>query len=228
MSSENLSTKLVISLLLLLSFLWVMDYTHADLLIEDMFYSNQTKQWLVEKSEFWPRAVFYNGVKISIIIFAVGMIGLFIASFRNPKLEPHRSALLFVILSLAIIPGTIAFLKFFTGVPCPYQLTRYGGPINELPAFLDFTFPNGAHRSACFPAGHPSGGFALLSIAYVIRNQLAAIFVGASLGSIMSAYQMLRGAHFLSHCVATLIIAILIMEILKYIFIRTEIHRFKR
>lgn len=227
MPTENLTFKLVLSLLMLLGFLWVMDYSQADLRIEDMFYSEQTKQWLVEKSEFWPRAIFYNGVKYAIMIFATILIGFYIASFRNPKLEAHRSSLLFVILSLAIIPATIAFLKYLTGVPCPYQLTRYGGTINELPTFLDFTFPNGEHRSACFPAGHPSGGFALLSLAYVIRNQVVALFLGASLGSIMSAYQMLRGAHFLSHCVATLIISILIMEILKHFFSRSEAHQFK-
>ena len=73
--------------------------------------------------------------------------------------------------------------------------------------------PFGTHPEAvrppghCFPAGHASGGFALLALGWLSDRRawrIAGTGTGLAAGSVMAAYQMAKGAHFLSHSLATL------------------------
>ena len=66
----------------------------------------------------------------------------------------------------------------------------------------------------CFPAGHASGGFALLGLVAARgtrrwRNGILAL--GLGLGWWMGGYQMLKGAHYLSHTLTTMIVAWLVV-----------------
>ncbi|MDR2512737.1 MAG: phosphatase PAP2 family protein, partial [Puniceicoccales bacterium] len=68
-----------------------------------------------------------------------------------------------------------------------------------------------------FPAAHASGGFALMALAMLARNrrnQILLVTLGITLGWAMGFYQMLRGAHYLSHTLVTWCIAALIITLL--------------
>lgn len=61
-----------------------------------------------------------------------------------------------------------------------------------------------ASNGHCFPGGHASTGFSLLSGFFVFRKSHTKLayfflFIGLVLGFIMGWGQMMRGAHFLSH-----------------------------
>ena len=67
-----------------------------------------------------------------------------------------------------------------------------------------------ARRGRCFPAGHASGGFALLGLiglARTTRGRWAAFAVAMAAGWAMGVYQMAKGAHYLSHTLVTLLVA---------------------
>jgi membrane-associated PAP2 superfamily phosphatase len=93
---------------------------------------------------------------------------------------------------------------------CPYELTRYGGDVPYVKLFE--RFPDDARperRGVCFPAGHASGGFALLALsglAATRRGRLLGIAIGLAVGPWMGIYQMLKGAHYLSHTLITLVL----------------------
>ena len=77
----------------------------------------------------------------------------------------------------------------------------------------------------CWPAGHASGGFALVSVASLAltrRRQLAGVAVGLTVGGIMGVYQMLKGAHYTSDTLVTMLIAWLIHLLLRRILVRPQ------
>ncbi|MFT5110556.1 MAG: membrane-associated PAP2 superfamily phosphatase, partial [Pseudoalteromonas tetraodonis] len=61
-----------------------------------------------------------------------------------------------------------------------------------------------------FPAGHASGGFALMGLCVFGRTRRGitlGVAAGLSLGWILGSYQMLNGNHYLSHTVVTNLLA---------------------
>jgi membrane-associated PAP2 superfamily phosphatase len=78
---------------------------------------------------------------------------------------------------------------------------------------------------SCWPAGHASGGFALLSLFFLFksrRNKIFALIFGLSVGWMMGLYKMLIGDHFLSHTIITMILAWLIILVIAKIVNKKE------
>jgi len=71
---------------------------------------------------------------------------------------------------------------------------------------------------SCWPAGHASGGFALLSLFFLFKtkkNRYIALIGALTVGWSMGVYKMLIGDHFLSHTILTMILAWLIVLVIK-------------
>jgi membrane-associated PAP2 superfamily phosphatase len=105
----------------------------------------------------------------------------------------------------------VSGLKAVTNVACPAQLTLFGGSTPHVSLFSHY--PEGqrpANQQRCFPAGHASGGFAVLSLLLLFksrRHQRQIIVIGLLLGWVMGLYKMLIGDHFLSHTLTSMLIA---------------------
>ena len=72
-----------------------------------------------------------------------------------------------------------------------------------------------AEKQQCFPAGHASGGFALMALYFLFkskRNRRYGLVSGIVTGWIMGSYKMFIGDHFLSHTLVTMISAWLIIN----------------
>ncbi len=70
----------------------------------------------------------------------------------------------------------------------------------------------------CFPAGHASGGFALMSLCLFPvsnRNRKLLLLVGFTLGWLMGLYQMARGEHFITHTLFTMFLSLFVISLLK-------------
>jgi membrane-associated PAP2 superfamily phosphatase len=69
-------------------------------------------------------------------------------------------------------------------------------------------------KQKCWPAGHASGGFALLSLIFLFhsrKNKIIAGSIAMVIGWSMGSYKMLIGDHFLSHTTITMILAWLLI-----------------
>lgn len=192
-----------------------------DLWVQDHFFSAEQQRWVVDKGAALPRLLFYTGPKVLLIGLAMFLLAgvLWPASTRPDWWKLHGSPrrAWIVILSLAIIPGCIGLMKARSDVYVPWSLTRYGGdkPYHRLLEPLPPGWPPNQGRG--FPAGHASGGFALMSLSYLSahrRSRWTGLAVGLTAGWGMGLYQMLKGAHFLSHTVATMLLAWLMIELL--------------
>ena len=209
----NLSRTLWPALALLAGLLALFEFTPLDLALQDRFYNFASHRWLVDGTAPLPRALFYTAPKIALIAFAIALLVAILIPARPSilPLTPDRRALAVVLLTLISGPILIGIGKAVTNIFCPSEITRYGGDVAYMRVFD--RYPPGqrpARRGRGFPAGHASGGFALLSLAGLARTrrgQWIGAGIGLALGGIMGVYQMLKGAHYLSHTVVTALIS---------------------
>lgn len=208
----------LLTIMLLIMTMVLFEFTNLDIIIQDLFYNFESGKWMISRKDPLLKAVFYTGIKKVLIIMGIGAVTAFILSFRKKGIKAHRRKLLLVILSLAIGPSLIAGSKSVTNIYCPSQIERYGGRMPYIKVFErypeNFT-PCGCGR--CFPAGHASGGFALMSLYFVLKRReyrVAGLVAGLFTGWSMGLYQMLKGAHFLSHTLVTMLSSWLIILLL--------------
>jgi membrane-associated PAP2 superfamily phosphatase len=175
--------------------------------VQDRLYRWDEGDWLVDRTAPLPRLLFYTGPIY--IIGAVALTALALA-LRTRSREIRRHALV-ALLTIGSVPLLVGFGKDATNVFCPWDITRYGGDVPYVRVIE--RFPPGqrpARRGRGFPAGHASGGFALVALAGLAgtrRGQWLGIATGIVMGSTMGLYQMAKGAHYFSHTLVTAIFA---------------------
>lgn len=205
-----------LTLLALGAALAVFELTPVDLWLQDHFYSTETRRWVVDEKNPLGRAIFYNGPKALIILTGVIVLALAAGPARwRARWSLDRRGLWLGFLVMAVVPVLAGLGKKYTNIFCPSEIRRYGGDVPYVR--LCEPYPEDdrpARRGGCFPAGHASGGFALLGLLAVRstrRWRRGVIILGLALGWVMGGYQMLKGAHYLSHTVTTMLVAWLVV-----------------
>lgn len=213
----------IISLILVFVFF---EYTNVDILIEDYFYDFTNKMWRFQDPGAFYYNIFYRGIKWPIYIIGLSSLAGYFYSRKKNIWPEKRKGLAIISLTLVTLPLFVALVgKNVTNVHCPDDITRYGGGIPYVKVLEKYPLnpksPDGKfQRGHCFPAGHASGGFALLSLIcfYKTRRQKFLAFLFAmSMGTAMSGIQMLRGLHYLSHQLVTLLLALIFVSIFNLI-----------
>lgn len=196
-------------------------FTSLDLMVQDLFYRAENGTWLADARSPGPRFVFYTFPKILLICGGCLVLGGLFNFCKILPLRLSRPEAMFVLLCLISIPLLVSALKGITRIHCPSELQRYGGSEQ----YRKFTSLAPATpqkvRPHCFPAGHASGGFALVSL-YFLKTNWRWFLVFFGYGWTMGLYQMLKGAHFLSHTLATMFLAFFICGALALIFARVN------
>lgn len=186
--------------------------------------------WLLSRSfhnEY--TLLLYTGPKILIGLIGGVFFLLFLASvFSNrfkARLRAWREPALLVALSIILVPLLAATLKAVSGVHSPVDMLPYGGrhPHTGLLEHLWLFGKTAGGRS--FPAGHASGGFALMALYSLplkkgLRTWLSGFGFFAGWG--MGLYQMARGEHFLSHTLTTLFLALAVITCLARLLSLSE------
>jgi membrane-associated PAP2 superfamily phosphatase len=215
-----------VSLITLVVVFVFFEYTNTDLIIEDHFYDFANNAWRFQDPGAFYYKIFYKWIKIPIyIIGLLSLIGYFYSKKKNIWHE-KRKGLAVVALTIIMLPAFVAFVgKNVSNVHCPDDITRYKGGIPYVKVLERYprnpNSPDGKYpRGHCFPAGHASGGFALLSLICFYRTRKQKIWAGIfamSMGTAMSVIQMLRGLHYLSHQIVTMLLAIIFVSIFNLI-----------
>ena len=130
-----------------------------------------------------------------------------------------------IVLSGIFVPVIVGGLKKVTNMPCPKNEIYYGGAYPSVKVWEPYPEKfQKCSKICCFPAGHASGGFALLSLFFLFkrrRNKIIAVGVALTVGWSMGLYKMMIGDHFLSHTVITMILAwLIILTLHKFIRFR--------
>jgi len=210
---------ILISLALILISI-IFEVTDLDIWLEDYFYNFNSHHWILNRYDHIKKLIFYDGIKVVFIIFIL-LIIVALTLFRKTRfVQEYKAGLLIVLLSTLLIPAFVGTLKSATNTPCPKNITHYGGSypyVTFLQAYPQDFKPQG--KIKCFPAGHASGGFALLSLFFLFkkkRNKIIALVFALTLGWGIGLYKMLIGDHFLSHTIDSMLIAwLLILAIMS-------------
>jgi membrane-associated PAP2 superfamily phosphatase len=198
------------SAILLAAVFGICEATGVDLRLQDQFYNFAAHSWLVDAHDQIPRLLFYTGPKL--LIWVLGLCAIGAAFFYNklPRLPFARRGIIVLAATLVTAPALVALGKATTNTFTPSQIRRYNGDVPYVKVIAHY--PPGDHpvkRGRGFPAGHASGGFALLALAGLAttrRGQAIGIAIGLTIGTAMGAYQMFKGAHYLSHTLVTALV----------------------
>ena len=215
---KNINKYILITSLLLFFTLILFDLTSIDLFVQDYFFNLETNSWIWDSNEPISKIFLYDGIKKLLIFFAFVILFSLILFRKKEIIKTYKKGLIIVLLSAIIIPVTVGLLKATTNMPCPKNIEYFGGKYPDV-KLLD-SYPTEfiqKKKIKCWPAGHASGGFALLSLFFLFKkriNQMYALSFALTVGWSMGAYKMLIGDHFLSHTIITMLIAWLLVLII--------------
>ena len=210
---------IVLTVLVLFATLAVFQFTDLDRLVQAHFYDASAAHWIWDRHEAIGKAVLYDGVRTAIGLYAAGLIIALVTGYRRGRGEFVRKGLWIALLTVVLLPSLVGGLKKVTNLACPRALVDYGGEVPFIHLF-DSRPPETNEDHQCFPAGHASGGFALLALPLLSRSprRRGWLLAGAlTFGWIIGLYKMLIGDHFLSHTVVTMLLAWLVVYGLKYV-----------
>ena len=211
MTSLSLNKQLLISIVLLIATIIIFQITDLDIVVQDLFFDLMTQQWILDRNDRILDFIFYSGIKKLLILVAVVILLALIFFRKKAIIDTYKKGLLIVLLSAIFVPSVVGGLKAVTNTPCPKNIGHYGGNYPDLKVFDNY--PKDFKQKSkirCWPAGHASGGFALLSLFFLFKrteNRKKAIIFALVIGWSMGIYKMLIGDHFLSHTIITMLLA---------------------
>ena len=215
---ENLNKQITITTILLVTVIILFQFTQLDIFVQNFFYNFESKVWLIDKDEPILKFFLYDGMKVFLILIAVAILFSLVFLRKKKLIQEYKKGLIIVLLSAIFIPLMIGSLKAISNTPCPCNIVNFNGVYPDIKVFdsypKDFVQPS---KAKCWPAGHASGGFALMALFFLFKtpiNQKKALIGALIVGWSMVTYKMLLGDHFLSHTIITMIMAWLIILII--------------
>lgn len=212
--------------LILLSAVLIMEqYTDIDVWISNRFYDFDRHKWVITPALHEVLSpVFYEGTKHFVAFIGTLCVLYMIFSLKKKEWRKNFTAVLTVLLSTMIVPMVVGKLKRVTNVYCPNQLEIYEQRYPYVRVQEDYPADfRPEHKGHCFPGGHVTGAFSLMSLYLVFRGRrkkFLALGSAVCFGFVTGTYQILRGEHFLSHNLVSMLIAAFLIVIINEIVIR--------
>lgn len=126
------------------------------------------------------------------------------------RYRPYRRAAVYLFVAVGSTTAIVGALKATTGIDCPWDLAMFGGtqPYANLLSDRSAVPASGA----CFPAAHAASGYAWMALYFLAceRSRKWArrgLLFGMTIGLVFGLAQQSRGAHFLSHDLASAVLA---------------------
>ncbi|WP_239023902.1 phosphatase PAP2 family protein [Salinicola corii] len=193
-----------------------------DFYIADYLYHWEGGQWLLKDNAI-AKSILHDDGRILSELMGAGLIGFAVTAFMKKSLGHWRRPLLYLITSVASSTVLVSLIKNSISMDCPWDLARYGGDLPFIGLFE--SRPAGMPDTACFPAGHASAGYGWVALYFLLAVmapswRYVGLAIGLSMGLVFGIDQQLRGAHFLSHDLSTLMICWSCSAILGWLMLR--------
>ena len=206
-----LLTTALITVFLILFYIF-----NLDIIIQNNFFNFVTEKWMVDRDEIIKKIIFYKIPKIIISLNILAFFALSIFSFKkkNHKFYKYRHQILLIFLGLSFIPMIAGNVKKFTNTYCPSQLEIYGGNKPYIKIFD--SYPTNfvqEKKGKCFPAGHVTSAFAFYILFFALKSyhqKIISFLLATLFGWIIGLYQILKGAHFVSDTLITMLLSFLL------------------
>lgn len=204
-----LLSHLVLPTAIFMLLAWLSENTLMDLWLANHIFSWEGGAWNLRQNWLTFQVMHHWG-NVFVCMLATCATILFALSWRFQRWEKWRGSTAYFMVCMIMIPSSIAFMKRFSEVPCPWDLANFGGSL-VYQHNLDYALGLN-HGGHCFPAGHASGGYVLLALYFAVfphfrTRRWVYLLPGLLTGLSFGVAQQLRGAHFFSHDVWTAFIA---------------------
>ena len=165
--------QIVITIFLLVFVIALFQFTNLDISIQSFFYDFETKNWIIDKNEPILKFFLYDGLKDLLLLFGLLILLSLIFLRKKSFIQEYKKGLIIVLLSAIFVPIIVGTLKAITNTPCPCNIVYFNGKYPDIKVFdsypKDFTQIS---KAKCWPAGHASGGFALMALFFCLKIQL--------------------------------------------------------
>jgi len=172
-----------------------------------LFHDPVRNQWMGQgPGDWWARGIIHDGGRWITRSLAGSALALWLASFLSVRMRHWRRSAGFVFFAMASSVLLVGALKSVTNVDCPWDLLEFGG---DRPYVGLFSLrPHDLPHAQCFPGAHSSSAFALVCFYFVFRDRarvaaVAGLLGAALLWAVFALGQEARGAHFLTHDLAS-------------------------
>ncbi|XOF33337.1 MAG: phosphatase PAP2 family protein [Candidatus Electrothrix sp. YB6] len=193
---------------LLLIFALIFEYSGIDIWWVSHFYDPGNNIWPYREHWLFDHIIHSGGQLLDWSFAAIWLLFFLLINIRK-DLRIYRKIALYFFVATAAGPLLVGIGKKFTHIYSPWDLQLFNGPEPYI-RMLD-AVPANAPKGHAFPAGHASGGYCFLSIYFVLLRYRSAyrgygLIFGLVLGLIFGLGQQIRGAHFPSHDMITVLI----------------------
>lgn len=200
------------------------EYSNFDIWWVSHFYDSQNHIWPYKHHWLFDTVIHSGGRLLDRFFVLLWLISFIIANCKK-TLFHYRKILLFFLCACAIGPILVGLVKSITHIYTPWNLLIFNGKYPYIRLF-DAVSPNLPVGHA-FPAGHASGGYCFMALYFVLhqthpRYKYYGLLIGLLLGLIFGVGQQIRGAHFPSHDIFTLIICWYSSMLVYLLFYRKE------
>ena len=215
----------------------VVQYSGLDDLLATQLYQ-LTDQWQMRYQWFFRNIMHLGG---RYLMVSIGLTSLILILLNNTTrsnllsklklnnlLPNERVYFIGIFFSILICTLLIGALKKINPLTCPYKLLSYGGSMQQY-YLLDF-FSSSLPSGKCFPSGHSGSGFSLFALYFctnLVKREFSTklLLPGLVLGTVFGITQQIRGAHFLSHDIASIVICWTVCLLLPHFF---QIYKLKK
>lgn len=181
---------------------------HGDQWLADRVYALEGHKWALQYAYVTQDLLHAAGRQASKDLW-FALLPVLAISMLVPRMSRWRRPLVYLLVASLLSSAVVGLLKRWTDMDCPWDLLRYGGEKAYHGLLAHRT--SGMAHGTCFPAGHASAGYGWIALYFfflAVRPALRWWGLGFALGVglVFGITQQLRGAHFLSHDVWTLMI----------------------
>ncbi len=193
---------------LILGLAIIFEYSGFDVWWVAHFFDIQNQTWLYKGHWFFNKVIHSGGQFFDKIIVVIWLLFFIFINLKN-NLKKYRKIMLFFFFATAAGPILVGIGKSLTHIYTPWDLKLFNG-IHPYIRLFD-PVPNGANVGHAFPAGHASGGYCFISLYFVLlhfnsKYRIFGFLFGVCNGLVFGLAQEIRGAHFPSHDLFTLVI----------------------
>jgi len=183
----------------------VFQYSGMDVWLAHQFYDETQGIWPY-KNLWLTEIILHKGGRKFIWLIAIAIFAGFISTWIINYTRPYRSSFVYLLFAIISGPAIVNILKKHTHIYSPWDLKIFGATEPHIRLFD--AVPEGAAIGHAFPAGHASGGFALLCFYFLFRcnnsrYRYHALLIALAMGLIYGIDQQIRGAHMMSHDLTT-------------------------
>jgi len=184
------------------------EYSGFDIWWISHFYDDLSQSWPFRDHWLFDTVIHDWGRNFNIGVGVLWLLFFFLTLVFRP-LKKYRKITVYFLVAAAAGPLIVGAGKLITHIYTPWDLNIFSGTQPYIKLFD--SVPQGMPIGHAFPSGHASGGYAFFSLYFLLMHlgspyKKYGLLFGLGLGLIFGIGQQIRGAHFPSHDLFSMVI----------------------